>query len=150
MFCLVESALSSKAFAASDQIFQRGNMTASMYIVKDGVLLYSMSTKTAQVDVHPKDWMCETCLWVTWACRGDCHATTECEIIIIDAQAFGTAMHVDEAIWLLMSAYAEVFTEWLNQIPFQDLSDVFLNRDGTILGEELLESAHKNISKSQQ
>merc|ERR1712087_529209 len=98
-------------------------MGTHMYVVTGGKLLY-MRPQQKDQNVRVGDWLCESILWTTWISRGDLHVTKECNLILVDAANFAQEVLKDQMMWALMASYAEVYVEWLNTVPFPDLTDI--------------------------
>merc|ERR1719277_961691 len=64
-------------------------------------------------------------LWVSWVNRGELHVVSECQLIQVEARSFCERVKEDEAMQALMASYAEVFVDWLNEVLFSDLTDLF-------------------------
>merc|ERR1712083_326323 len=72
-----------------------------------------------------EDWLAEHTLWTHWICRGELQVMSDCELIQVEARSFCERVKEDEAMQALMASYAEVFVEWLNDVGFSDLTDLF-------------------------
>merc|ERR1712050_37767 len=72
--------------------------------------------------VHVDEWASEAALWTLWIHLGDLEASTECQIITIESQAFSAAVKVHTILMPKVSAYAQKFCSLLNDLCSRDIS----------------------------
>jgi hypothetical protein len=123
MHDLVETVLTKKSLADQDVEFQVSTMATHMSMVVAGEFAYHRSGESVQ-QVTTNDWMNEACIWVAWVCRGNLVAESDALLIKVESKSFIETMQTDAYLMPMMTCYAEVYCQWLNQKPADELSDV--------------------------
>jgi len=140
MHNLCEDVLSKKLLADQDVEFQVSTMATHMSMVVKGHLAYHRSGEEV-LRVGRDDWICEPSIWVSWACRGNLVAESDTQLINVESKTFIETMQGDAHLMPLMTCYAEVYANWLNNLPSRDLSDVSFASRSCPLVESFIEKA---------
>eukprot|EP00929_Paragymnodinium_shiwhaense_P040423 TRINITY_DN21108_c0_g1_i3.p1 TRINITY_DN21108_c0_g1~~TRINITY_DN21108_c0_g1_i3.p1 ORF type:complete len:784 (-),score=182.65 TRINITY_DN21108_c0_g1_i3:170-2521(-) len=120
---LSRAAISRKSLARNDTLFFVGDMCACIYFVVSGELHYTTRDDDDGILVTTECYMCEPVLWTYWRHRGELQATTECDLILIDAKNFHKVIFGNPLLWADVANYAHRLVEWLNQE--ENLCDVY-------------------------
>lgn len=127
MHRLSKLALSRIRMARNDSLMHAGEVSESMYIVVSGSLSYKNLrlhwVSSAETNVQKGDWICEPSLWVLWIHLGNTHATTEAEVLALNAKVFRQVMRTNLRVWQLTATYAAHYVGRLNGKP-EFLTDV--------------------------
>mmetsp|Transcript_130525 Transcript_130525/g.325621 ORF Transcript_130525/g.325621 Transcript_130525/m.325621 type:complete len:251 (+) Transcript_130525:1-753(+) len=129
---LSSTALAHTFLAVGDVLFSKGTKAAHMFILVSGELQYVKAEdfETGQgVNVKGDDWLCEQVLWSDWIHLGSGLSIVECKMVSIHPQAFADVIRRDIPTFMLTCLYARNFINWLNGLPYGDLSDAFLSKD---------------------
>jgi hypothetical protein len=129
---LASTALQIRHGATDDIIFAKGSMSPEMVFVKKGNFHYSRNDESQWEEVLPGDWCCEPCLWVPWPCRGTLTAA-ECDVrlIVLDFKEFQFVTQANEVVCTLLSAYAAIYVDCLNEVLTSDLTDLSKHEQGS-------------------
>jgi len=68
-------------------------------------------------------WITEAVLWTPWIHLGDLQAITDCQLITVDANSFGSAVRNATSLWSVLHRYGLAFVLELNTISRSDLTD---------------------------
>jgi len=130
-------AIARRAFASEDSVFFNAEISSSMYFVSSGDLVYMRDNCDYTVNVGREAWLCEVSLWTPWVHLGDLHATTECDMVCIDAPKFGETMKNNPLTWAMATRYAEKFMAHLNGVLSHKLTDLEMSEKWDDLFEQL-------------
>mmetsp|Transcript_69771 Transcript_69771/g.167499 ORF Transcript_69771/g.167499 Transcript_69771/m.167499 type:complete len:223 (+) Transcript_69771:2-670(+) len=131
---LATTAISRKQMARRDKVFIPSETATHMYFPVTGVLKYyrviheecggDKEVKTERVDGN-EDWIAEPVLFTySWIHLGTLMATTEADLLMIEAKGFSQAIKLNPQAHLCVQGYAAKFLEWLNSIDPDYLSDI--------------------------
>mmetsp|Transcript_123659 Transcript_123659/g.217864 ORF Transcript_123659/g.217864 Transcript_123659/m.217864 type:complete len:443 (+) Transcript_123659:2-1330(+) len=136
MHAVCNEAISKLSLMKGDTIFHEGEVshTAVMYFVIEGRLVYKQDSE--RFSVFPADWACEANLWTSWVHVGTLRCKTECDLLILNAEAFQKVCASDPDPQERLSKYAQGFVERLNSSPTSEISDL---KDETMEIDELAE-----------
>jgi len=67
------------------------------------------------VTLAPGSWICEAVLWVDWTHVGSLYSASECDIVMVDADAFQVALKNNTASLREANTYAKGFLAGLNR-----------------------------------
>merc|ERR1719414_1844623 len=95
-------------------LFGFGDEALCMYFVVSGELVYTMANGT-ELDppISTPDWCSEQALWISWRHCGELRASSESELVSVDAEGFCTVMSSNFSAWQLGAEYAKLFTAHL-------------------------------------
>merc|ERR1712107_2525 len=93
------AAVSVHSFANTDTVFIEGTQAKDMYFIHDpetSVVTYHSSLMEVgrNVKLVGGSWLVEGALWMPWRFRGDLIASTEVEILMVNASKFSTMICV--------------------------------------------------------
>jgi len=84
---------------------------------------------TERVD-RAEDWIAEPVLWTPkWVHLGTLTAKSEADLVLIDGEQFGNIIGRSPHISELVGNYARFFINWMNNQPFESLSDISQGED---------------------
>lgn len=146
MHSLADEVLQFKHIAEGDGLFTKGYVATHMYWACSGTQVYNKKGNDP-VEVLCGDWLCEAALWVSWACRGDVIAVNDATYITVNSQQFAEVMQANEVIGALMSGYGEIFCTWLNEEPFEELTDYLPYNKGGRLVQKFVDKVATNIKQ---
>jgi len=124
------SAVSVASCAKGDVVFSTGERPAKprMLFVTSGSLQYIQDNCPGQ-PVNPSNWLCEPVLWTYWTHQGVLRASTECEILSLDAGQFQriAVYHFDLEDDVHPALYAKQFVDRINELGTSELTDFNLD-----------------------
>lgn len=129
MHRLARSAITRKDIASEDSVFFNTEIATHMYYVTSGELVYLKNSNMDPEMVGREQWICEPSLWTPWTHLGDLHATTECDLISIDAHSFGEVVQKNSLTCQLAATYAASYVEMLNKKERHELTDIRVASD---------------------
>lgn len=126
---LCTKALTTKQLAHNDFLFVTGEQAEAMYFLSSGVLLYkkSLSEEHEEYVQANFDWVTEPALWLNnWEHLGTAEAHGESVLISISADRFKKVVSQANPVLIrVVQIYARRFLAWINDLPLNELSDVF-------------------------
>lgn len=126
---LCTKALTTKQLAHNDFLFVTGEQAEAMYFLSSGVLLYkkSLSEEDEEYVQANLDWVTEPALWLNnWEHLGTAEAHGESVLISISADRFKKVVSQANPVLIrVVQIYARRFLAWINDLPLNELSDVF-------------------------
>jgi hypothetical protein len=158
MIGLVENVLSQKHLAQDDVAFMVSAVPGHMSVIVEGVMNYAKQGDK-ELHLHRDDWVCEHSLWVPWSCKGNLVAEMDCQLILIDHKEFAEVIREEDALYPIITCYAEVYVKWLNGLAEHSqtmLSDVCLYQNDAPRVEAFIEDAkherdqHEKEAKKEQ
>jgi len=149
MHRICENTLREKPLAKKDALFFQGEVGLHMTVVVSGEMLYSQKTQRGRsscLDCHSSaasfhmkgvdtlskkvplgknTFLGEHVLWVHWRYCGDAYADTECNVISLDAQAFGETIQRCPYMQCYIGRYAQRVARLLRKLQSKSvMSDV--------------------------
>jgi len=126
---LCTKALMTKQLAHNDFLFVTGEQAEAMYFLSSGMLLYKKSVVEEHEDYVQAnfDWVTEPALWLTnWEHLGTAEAHGESVLISIATERFKSIVaQANPVVIRVVQIYARRFLVWINDLPLNELSDVF-------------------------
>jgi len=138
MHRLCSVALSSKPLAMEDPLFFHGEEATHMYFVNRGRIRYIRMQDEVAVMAEKGSCLCEAVLWVNWYHRGDALATSESEVLTLEASMFGEVMRSNPKVQALAADYAAFFIHGLNSAT-NLISDLMPREDAHYRFEHFLQ-----------
>ncbi|CAJ1435485.1 unnamed protein product [Effrenium voratum] len=140
MHRICNTALGHKQLAPGDLLFMPGEQASCMYFLTTGRLWYRRSTSTddeagrGEWVEADEDWITEPGIWLAeWEHLGSATATRPSSVIKLRSEHLYEVMRAcPPAFWRFLKEYATRFLRWLDETPFEELSDIFqgdLNSD---------------------
>ncbi|CAE7229941.1 unnamed protein product [Symbiodinium necroappetens] len=106
---LAHKALQQRTFAATDTIFEAGNVASEAFFLTTGRLEYLLGSATHSVSGHC--WLVEMCLWTPWLHLGELSAVEDSEVISVKIEQFHASMRRSYHILNLAQAYAQNYVD---------------------------------------
>lgn len=128
MHMIASKSMASKPLAPEDVVFNPGDEAASMYFVKEGSVIYSV-TVPIKPPLGVREWVSEPALWTHWRHRGQMQALTPAELIVLSPKSFGEVMRLHPLSFSLCRRYAEIFIDLFNSIDLARLTDVLRSNE---------------------
>lgn len=139
--------ISYQSLAPGDVLFFPGESGTHMYILRSGLLKYTISSYPGYEDTvewveKREDWIAEPVLWIhKWLHVGRPASMTETEILLVGPGEFGKMVTLTPAAFKLVSLYAQEFVAWLNAQPTPS-HDIF---QGEVISRDLASFSSLNI-----
>lgn len=124
-------AINRMTFSTGDIVFSENECPAvpKMFLVGRGSLEYVQHQASTDghaeqttVYVHASNWLSEAVLWTDWTHHGTLRATSECQLLTLDAMKFQSI--VSKFPTNNVKIYAEEFVKMLSTTNYMDLTDV--------------------------
>lgn len=124
---ICHNGISRLTFGVGDPVFNEGEAPAvpRFYMVQGGKLVYSQEDhclQYQQTQVHKSDWLSEAVLWTEWSHLGTLKATTDVQMLTLEAVKFQNIANKFPSIEV--RRYAHEFVENLCQTHIFELTDV--------------------------
>jgi len=105
-------AMSEKSLYPTQDLFLATAKAESAFLIHAGILKYVICNGTAErtVDVEAQ-WVCEVALWIKWVHLGRLSASTNCELLVLDATCFRRIGSEDPRIHGALCEYARKYRE---------------------------------------
>lgn len=117
---LCNSAVTRSTLVRGDLLFQLGDTRTCCDVLVSGNGVYAFGELTEKQlpekpqEVFSDQWMCETCLWVSWVCVGVLTTVSDCDIVTIDSDKFAQVIRGCEELKLEAAVYARGFVHGMN------------------------------------
>lgn len=126
---IVSTAVSTKALAHGDALFFPGEIATHLTFLANSRLEYRRVDPAGRaiqewVD-NSEDWVAEPVLWTnSWMHLGVLTSAKDCEVIMLEAIKFCSAVCLSPSAHKLVTDYATNYIVWLNSVDVHDLSDI--------------------------
>jgi len=127
---LAKESVSHMEMAQGDTLFLPEQHATCMYFVAFGRLEYVRVLESGEIKEFVdkgEDWLAEPSLWTeNWYHVGEAKAYTDCEVLLIDPQAFENILNVVRPVASIVAQYCRLFMVWLESLEEQEgmLTDV--------------------------
>jgi hypothetical protein len=124
---ICHSAIVQLTLAKDDILFTIGEVVEhpQMFVVKLGHFKYvkAFASNNSCTAVQGGEWVCEPCLWTEWSTFGTMIATSNSELVCLDAPTFGKIALQFPSGKNYCTEYAVLLVNSLNQIDRDELTD---------------------------
>lgn len=136
--------LSELSLAPHDVMFVAGEEATHMTFVTVGILEYSRMFSEQCYDeivMSGEDWIAEPVLWVKgWHYLGDLRAKVSTELLRVSPERVIEIVNLNPVAYKMVSFYARGYSDWLNEMDKDKLSDISQGEDVSDQLESLLDS----------
>ncbi|CAE7253765.1 KCNH7 [Symbiodinium pilosum] len=109
---LAHRALQQRTYAATDSIFEAGNIASEAYFLTKGALSYVLGSE--KHSVTKCRWLAEMSLWTPWLHLGELTASKDSEVLAIKVEQFHDSMRRSYDILHIAHQYAADYVEAMN------------------------------------
>jgi hypothetical protein len=107
-------AMSEKSLFPTQDLFVAGKKAESAFFINSGIMTYFPAESIEEkktVDVKESHWLCEVALWIKWVHTGRLSASTNCELLVLDAAEFRRIAIDNPTAHQALCAYALKYRE---------------------------------------
>merc|ERR1712137_563010 len=125
------SAVTSRSFAQSEEIFSFPQTAEMMFFLKLGNLEYIPYKENRPLVPPPqvREPISEGALWTKWSHQGKLAALMPTELICVNPDAFSKVMFVHPHPWFVAVIYGESFLNLLNKLEDERIMDIIRDPD---------------------
>merc|ERR1712150_23921 len=140
-------AMSEKSLFPTQDLFVANKKAEAAFFIHAGMMKYtwcdSMGESTA--DIEQGQWVCEVALWIKWVHAGRLNASTNCELLVLDATIFRRITSEIPEVHEAFCMYAKKYRERALHGETQQPLDVWYEFD---VAQELAQHSFSEVEKS--